>query len=97
MKRRHFLYRMGMAMAFVAAADLAPAGEWLRELKAAVPLPVASMSASELTGLIHEIFLGAIVPAVQMTSPTARMFGGDGDYQLPGEKLVFATDLRYDG
>ncbi|MCR4339039.1 MAG: hypothetical protein NUW01_04030 [Gemmatimonadaceae bacterium] len=99
MNRRHFLYRIGMAMAFAASADLAPAGEWLRNLKAELPESLAALpfDASELTNLIHEVYTKSVVAHLHMESEVVRILSGGTteDYHLAGEKLVFSTDMRY--
>ncbi len=97
MNRRHFLYRMGMAVAFVASADLAPAGEWLRELKAPLlvdPVAIPATTMAELNELMHAVYMDAVVPAIKSASPLAEMFAG-GPYEIAGEQLVFNTDLTY--
>ena len=50
---------------------------------------------SNITGLVHEIFVGDVLPSVRWESVTAQLFGaaGEGDYRYDGESLNGATDL----
>jgi len=50
---------------------------------------------SNITGLVHEIFVGDVLPAVRWESVTAQLFSaaGEGDYRYDGESLNGATDL----
>lgn len=50
---------------------------------------------ADITGLVHEIFVGRVLPAVRWESPTAQMYMNamEGDYRYDGESLNGATDL----
>lgn len=50
---------------------------------------------TDITGLVHEIFVGDVLPAVRWESVTAQLFmtAGEGQYRYDGESLNGATDL----
>ena len=50
---------------------------------------------SGLTGLVHEVYTGEVLPAVRWESITAQLFmnASSGDYRYDGESLNGATDL----
>ena len=50
---------------------------------------------SDITGLVHEIFVGDILPAVRWESVTSQLFmtAGEGQYRYDGESMNGATDL----
>ena len=50
---------------------------------------------ANITGLVHEIFVGDVLPAVRWESVTAQLFqaAGEGEYRYDGESLNGATDL----
>ena len=50
---------------------------------------------ANITGLVHEIFVGDVLPSVRWESVTAQMFmnASEGDYRYDGESLNGATDL----
>lgn len=50
---------------------------------------------TDITGLVHEIFVGDVLPGVRWESPTAQMYmnAQEGDYRYDGESLNGATDL----
>lgn len=50
---------------------------------------------SDITGLVHEIFVGDVLPGVRWESPTAQMYmnAQEGDYRYDGESLNWAVDL----
>jgi hypothetical protein len=50
---------------------------------------------SGLTGLVHEIYTGDVLPSVRWESITAQLFmnASEGDYRYDGESLNGATDL----
>ena len=50
---------------------------------------------SNITGLVHEIFTGDVLPAVRWESVTAQLMttASSGQYQYDGESLNGATDL----
>tara|TARA_Y100000310_G_scaffold273098_1_gene288394 strand:- start:6568 stop:7881 length:1314 start_codon:yes stop_codon:yes gene_type:complete len=49
-----------------------------------------------ITGLVHEIFVGDVLPGVRWESPTAQLYmnAQEGDYRYDGESLNGATDLQ---
>lgn len=51
--------------------------------------------ASDLQGLVHEIFVGEVIPGVRWESITAQMYmnAPEGSYRYDGESLNGATDL----
>ena len=52
-------------------------------------------AAANITGLIHEIFVGEVIPGVRWESITAQMYQNapEGSYRYDGESLNGATDL----
>lgn len=60
---------------------------------------VGSISGSDYTGLLHEVYAGRVKPALRATSVTQQLFqeAGPGEYRMDGEKLVGSTDLRFSG
>lgn len=48
---------------------------------------------SELTALMHEIFIGEILPHVRSTSPMAALFS---DWKVPCKEFTFETELRHE-
>lgn len=55
--------------------------------------------ASDLQGLVHEIFVGEVIPGVRWESITAQMYmnAPEGSYRYDGESLNGATDLLRPG
>ena len=53
-------------------------------------------SISDLSGLVHQVFRGKVLPSVSWESVTATMFqrAGEGDYTFVGSELVGAADLQ---
>jgi len=51
---------------------------------------------TDITGLVHEIFVGRVLPGVRWESVTAQLYmnAQEGDYRYDGESLNGATDLR---
>lgn len=49
-----------------------------------------------IQGLVHEVYVGQVLPGVRYESITAQMYmnAQEGDYRYDGESLNFATDLR---
>jgi len=60
---------------------------------------VGSISGSNYTGLLHEVYAGRVKPALRAQSVTLQMFqdAGPGEYRIDGEKLVGSTDLQFSG
>ena len=52
---------------------------------------------SDLTGLTHDIFVGKVKNVVKRSSITAQMIqdADPGEYRFSGQKMKFATDLRF--
>lgn len=51
-----------------------------------------------LSGLVHDVFVGSVVNNVRRTSATSEVFQDASpgtDYKLVGEAMVFATELRF--
>ena len=50
---------------------------------------------TDITGLVHEIFVGKVLPGVRWESVTAQLHQNamEGDYRYDGESLNGATDL----
>lgn len=51
---------------------------------------------SDIPGLVHEIYVGDVLPSVRWESITAQLFqtAGEGQYRYDGQVLVGSTDLH---
>ena len=99
MIRRAFIRRLGLGAAAVAVSPLdafkmPEVVPWRFEPESEVGDLLVENDLSGLTRLVHEIYMGEVLPAVRMGSPMAKIFADTADhYALHGEKLVFQVDV----
>src|SRR3972149_2748459 len=58
---------------------------------------VGSISGSDFTGIIHEMYKGPVKQAVRASSVVSQLIkdAGPGDYSVVGDQLKFPVDLKF--